>query len=259
MDVLSHELILNILSYLPYLDLKEFAMTSTTNKLYVETHMDHILKMFHVKFPSIIMKRHELIDRIFHLNSYKSRPDMIKYITITDDAWLKNQDMISSHYDNDDLTDERWCIDGLLHRVCGPALLEWDDMIMTLERWYINGKQHRDNGPATRAWVDGIMTLEGWYINGKKHRDNGHAIKAWDDGMLTKEEWYIDGLLHRSDGPAVLKCENRERMVHKWSIPPCWCPCSINMGYCRNEDSGRMVPKWKITRRCYAINKDKGK
>lgn len=55
MEVLSHDIHLHILSYLTYLELKEFAVTSEVNEFHVAAHMRHIIKMFQAKFPDIAM------------------------------------------------------------------------------------------------------------------------------------------------------------------------------------------------------------
>ena len=47
---------------------------------------------------------------------------------------------------------------GLLHRSCGPAIIEKDGT----EGWYYKGKLHRYNGPA-KVLVDGT---ELWYHHG---------------------------------------------------------------------------------------------
>ena len=70
---------------------------------------------------------------------------------------------------------------GLLHRSCGPAIIEKDGTV----GWYYSGKLHRSCGPAIIE-KDGT---EGWYYKGKLHRYNGPA-KVLVDGT---ELWYHHG------------------------------------------------------------------
>jgi hypothetical protein len=53
-----------------------------------------------------------------------------------------------------------WYLNGLLHRVDGPAV-EYAD---GTKCWYLNGKRHRTDGPAIE-YADGPKY---WYLNGKE-------------------------------------------------------------------------------------------
>ena len=52
-----------------------------------------------------------------------------------------------------------WRVNGLLHRLDGPAL-EWSN---GYKEWHVNGLYHRLDGPAIE-WSDGDKN---WYANGK--------------------------------------------------------------------------------------------
>lgn len=145
------------------------------------------------------MNDRELVERIYHLNYYKSKVehDSLETIKIKESGrWSKGRNEI---YDNG-----IWIIDGKKHRVDGPAKSEWDDGKKISEEWYIDGKLHRKDGPAVIRWSDGKKTIEKWYIDDKQHRVDGPAVIMWKDGKKSREEWIIDdGKLHRVDGPAV--------------------------------------------------------
>lgn len=78
---------------------------------------------------------------------------------------------------------EQWCRAGQLHRENGPAL--------TLTRgpfvwgWFLNGVRHRVDGPALLA-RDGT---ESWWMNGVLHRDGLPAVARVDGSR----EWWSYG------------------------------------------------------------------
>ncbi len=57
---------------------------------------------------------------------------------------------------------ERWYLDGVLHRISGPAIISDDGTT----HWYRDGRLHRDDGPAIE-YADGIKQ---WYQNGTYQR-----------------------------------------------------------------------------------------
>jgi len=81
----------------------------------------------------------------------------------------------------DEYGTERWFLNGLLHRLDGPAV-SWSD---GEQRWYQDGQQHRLDGPAAIS-ADGA---EAWYLNGLLHREDGPAA-IYSDGT---RYWYLDG------------------------------------------------------------------
>ena len=93
----------------------------------------------------------------------------------------------------DDKGNERWLLNGKLHREDGPAVTRYNGAT----EWYLNGKRHRDDGPA----IQPANGSKHWYCNGKRHREDGPAIEFGP--VLARKEWYIDGKLHREDGPAI--------------------------------------------------------
>ena len=74
------------------------------------------------------------------------------------------------------------------------------------EKYYINGNRHREDGPAFQEWYEnGQKKEEIYYINGNRHREDGPANESWyENGQKLGEEYYINNKLHREDGPATL-------------------------------------------------------
>jgi antitoxin component YwqK of YwqJK toxin-antitoxin module len=108
-------------------------------------------------------------------------------------------------HDNGKLANEEWYKDGKLHRVGGPAKVKWHDSGKRAnEEWYKDGKLHRVGEPAKVEWHDsGKRAKEVWYQEGKPLRINAAAIVEWHkNGKLAKEVWYQDGKLHRDGNPA---------------------------------------------------------
>jgi hypothetical protein len=86
--------------------------------------------------------------------------------------------------------DRRWMLNGVLHRVDGPALETGGD-----KYWFQHNRLHREEGHALE-WKSGAFA---WYLNGKSHRVDGPA-HVREDGT---KEWWLNGVLDREDGPAV--------------------------------------------------------
>jgi len=53
-----------------------------------------------------------------------------------------------------------------------------------VKSWYLNGLLHRVDGPA-RVWPGGTKV---WYLHGKEHREDGPA-EEWPDGQ---ELWFLN-------------------------------------------------------------------
>jgi len=64
------------------------------------------------------------------------------------------------------------------------------------QRWRLNGRLHRTDGPADIA-ADGTQE---WWVHDQLHRTDGPAVIAADG----TQEWWVDGQRHRTDGPAVV-------------------------------------------------------
>lgn len=77
---------------------------------------------------------------------------------------------------------QEWSLDGVWHRVDGPAVIESDGT----QHWWLFGKMHRENGPAYTS-PDG---RESWFIDGAPHRVDGPAITR-SDGV---KKWWLFGV-----------------------------------------------------------------
>ena len=74
------------------------------------------------------------------------------------------------------VTSEEWKLDGMCHRVDGPACREWQIVegrpVLTYEAWWLDGKFHRVGGPAWRSWeiVEGrpVLVCEAWRLHGRE-------------------------------------------------------------------------------------------
>jgi hypothetical protein len=80
---------------------------------------------------------------------------------------------------------------GQFHREDGPAIIYPNGY----EEWWLNGLRHRVGGPACTG-EDGYN--QEWWVNGIIHREDGPAKVSGDE-----EEYWVNGQLHRLDGPAV--------------------------------------------------------
>lgn len=76
---------------------------------------------------------------------------------------------------------ERWLLNGKLHRTDGPAHIE-----LGVTHWYQHGKHHREDGPA----IIFDNNTQYWFINDELHREDGPAIIDPNGS----EYWYIHGL-----------------------------------------------------------------
>ena len=59
-------------------------------------------------------------------------------------------------YESGYLKEEQWCLDNQLHRLDGPALIEYSEEypgMKTYESWLVHGKPFRHSGP-TAIWYD---------------------------------------------------------------------------------------------------------
>lgn len=76
-------------------------------------------------------------------------------------------------------------LDGLLHRVGGPAYVS-----SNVEEWFYEGKLHRVDGPASINKINGKME---YYMNGELHRLDGPAIEFSKESGNRTEEYYLFG------------------------------------------------------------------
>lgn len=123
-------------------------------------------------------------------------------------------------HNNGKLAKEVWYQEGKPHRINAAAIVEWHkNGKLANEVWYQDGKLHRDGNPASASWYNnGKPAREGWYQDGKQHRINAAAIVGWhENGKLAEEIWYQNGKLHRLDGPAVASWhDNGKSASKKW-------------------------------------------
>ena len=97
------------------------------------------------------------------------------------------------------LGDKEWFLNGLRHRIDGPAILRRDGSTA----WYRHGKFHRLDGPA----VEHSNGIKEWWVKGQRHRDGAPAFV----GVRGVEEWYFKGALHRIGGPALIHGNSDKR------------------------------------------------
>lgn len=83
---------------------------------------------------------------------------------------------------------EMWCRFGLAHRKDGPAIIHSSGGL----EWCIKGERHREDGPAAI-----FSYKKEWWINGNYHRIGGPAYEGCD-----LKAWFENGKLHRLNGPA---------------------------------------------------------
>lgn len=77
--------------------------------------------------------------------------------------------------------DRQWRLDGVLHRVDGPAV----ETAGGDKEWWVEGVRHRVDGPA-------VVRSNGdreWFLDGLRHREDGPAIEH----VSGRLEWWVDG------------------------------------------------------------------
>jgi len=70
---------------------------------------------------------------------------------------------------------KRWYLNGLRHRVDGPAVVYLDGF----KSWWLCGQPHRADGPAIE-WIDGSKS---WYLNGRELTEEQHLRATVLDRM----------------------------------------------------------------------------
>lgn len=126
-------------------------------------------------------------------------------------------------------TFKNWYVNGIKHRINGPAFEEFDENnILTREIWYKNDQIHRIGGPALfiLKHKETSETIREWYKNGEKHNDDGPAVVrvlpgVGNMGETTISEWYIEGKKHNLIGPAYIEEQSGisteyTRYIEKW-------------------------------------------
>lgn len=201
----------HILEKLDYLSLKSLALTSREMLHLVKDHFTHVAKnaISVLDLPQNTNRR-EIVELIYHLNSYQSADT--SNIIRNGDSWSKGNNHVIIGVDPDDDYYEtevkiRWMLNGMLHRYDGPAQTVYSEEGNVIhESWYQKGDCHRDDDqPAVISYhhFSGQVERKEWFRMSNCHRDTGPAIiEYYENGKLALEEWYHEGYLHRDDGPA---------------------------------------------------------
>lgn len=200
-----------MLNKLDYMSLKSLAMTDRRLITeYLRLKAEDAIRT--LKLPKDTDHR-QLIEKLYHLNSYQSAD--ISGIKIIDDNWIKGDNSITIRE-----SEVLWQIGDHLHRVDGPAVLEYYNGINILSAWYRYGELHRDDGPARlEYYTNGQIACETWYINGAMHREDGPAEIQYYNGKIRSILWCINGILHREDGPALIRFhENGQLESSTWYV-----------------------------------------
>ena len=79
--------------------------------------------------------------------------------------------------------------------VIEPKIKYYESGKKQREYWYINGLYHRVDGPAYISYYEsGEVAQEYWYLNGISHRVDGPAYRLYyESGKIEEEEWYLNG------------------------------------------------------------------
>ena len=91
----------------------------------------------------------------------------------------------------DEQGNQRWLLNGRLHRTAGPAVVLADGY----QAWWVHGQRHRTAGPAIIA----ANGAQWWYQNDQRHRTAGPAVIETDG----TQQWYFND-------------KNITRAVEKW-------------------------------------------
>ena len=180
-----------------YADLKTYASTNKANRAAVVAYLTDIARRARqVLGLDQSMNSRDLVERVYHLNGYRSGD--ASGIVITDDKWVKGKNQISEgdHSVGGTIygTSHKWLLSDEFHREDGPAEIKWrDDIKVKTESWYRRGKLHRVDGPAETKWKDGTKVAESWYHLGKLHRGNNKpAHTVWFSNRKS-EKYYNHG------------------------------------------------------------------
>lgn len=133
-------------------------------------------------------------------------------------SWLKSKDDTTHHRENGPaflsysrfngkLNSFSWLLDDKLHRIDGPAWVEWDyDGRIQNMTWNKDGQIHRDDGPA-QIDIKNPFIVEIWRKDGVIHRTDGPAYVEYymSDNEIKNvlSRWLYNGRHHRIEGPAI--------------------------------------------------------
>lgn len=111
---------------------------------------------------------------------------------------------------SDDFRTETWFKDGLEHRENAPSMSVYyiPNNLEVAQRWCVNGLIGRLGGPAEIGICERTCVVESeiWKKDSQFHRIGGPAITARMPGceFPYEEHYYFEGLHHRDDGPATV-------------------------------------------------------
>jgi len=192
------ELYSKILDNLPYLEIKNFALSSKDNHAVVQEYFAHIAMVARNRFgeAAVPFTDQVLVEMIYFLNNYNNyNMDNIK-ISPIEHAWKKGNNRVMTNHKNGNSEWSSGFVDGkdVYHRIDGPAYIRFEEPLgKTITIWFFKGMKHRDDGPAvTYRFPDGKLAGLEWYINDKVHRDinSGPARIFWHpNGKRRMEEW----------------------------------------------------------------------
>jgi hypothetical protein len=112
-----------------------------------------------------------------------------------------------------------WRMNGMLHRIDGPAKIElkpWKDYQDAVYAWFYNqGYQHTSHDQKHEAnfyiEANGVKVEEGWYdYNGKSSHLSyklgpARIFRNPENNRIIEQQYHDKGKLHRKDGPAIIK------------------------------------------------------
>lgn len=116
---------------------------------------------------------------------------------------------------------EEWLYQDQLHRISGPAFIDYIDGKIMMNMWYNNDNLHRVHGPAViKYYNNGQKSVEEWYQHDKLYRVVGPSIvEYYPNGSKKIEIWREGDVMVRTDGPAIIRYAEDESMIEaEWYI-----------------------------------------
>ena len=86
--------------------------------------------------------------------------------------------------------------DNYLHNEHVPAIEKWYENGQLMDQeYYINGQRHNERGPAIQRWSEnGQLWFQGYFIKCRLHNEQGPALQSWyENGKVFKQEYWIEG------------------------------------------------------------------
>lgn len=147
---------------------------------------------------SVYLDKHKKLT-ILSLNTYyieKSYSNILEIEYYKYDKVHNDNGPAYKLYINDKLKCEEYYHLGALHRVNGPASIEYySNNVVEYEAYYQKDKLHRENGPAKiEYYPNGKVMYKSYYLNGRRHREDGPARIEYDKkGKRIYESYYVNG------------------------------------------------------------------